>query len=97
MEGLSVFPLQVLLIPFQDSVLSKKNRGRNGSIYLGGYVSVQTMCDILRAGVKVCTGLKCDFLICVCTQLLLNIYVCVCASECECHPNKNGSSYTLGY
>lgn len=77
-EGFSVFSLQVLLISFQDSVLSKKNRGRNDSIYLGGYVSVQTTCDILRAGVKACTGLKCDFLIGVCPWLLPGIYVCVC-------------------
>lgn len=95
-EALSVLSLQVLLISFQDSVLSKKNRGRNDSIYLGGYGSVQTMCDILRAGVKACTGLKCNFLIGVCPWLLLSIYVCVSASQCACHPNRNASLYRLG-
>lgn len=46
-EGLSVFSLQVLLIYFKNSVLSKKNRDRNSSIYLGGYMSAQMRCDIL--------------------------------------------------
>ena len=47
-EGLSVFSLQFLLmIDFKNSVLFKKNRDRNSSIYLGGYMSVQMMYDIL--------------------------------------------------
>lgn len=46
-EGLGVFPLQFLLIYFKNSFLSKKNRDRNSSIYLGGYMSVQMICDVL--------------------------------------------------
>ena len=47
-EGLSVFSLQFLLmIDFKNSDLSKKNRDGDSSIYLGGYMSVQMMCDIL--------------------------------------------------
>lgn len=78
-EGLSVFSLQFLLMrDFKNSVLSKQNRDRNSSIYLGGYMSVQMMCDILWEGVKVCTGLKCEFLICIRTGYVLDICVCVC-------------------
>lgn len=85
-----VFSLQVLLIYFKNSVLSKKNRDRNSSIYLGGYMSAQMMCDILWEGVKVCAGLKCDFLICLRIRYMCNIHVCVCfwvwgpsTQECE--------------
>ena len=44
-----MFSLQFLLmIDFKNSDLSKKNRDGDSSIYLGGYMSVQMMCDILR-------------------------------------------------
>ena len=47
-EELNVFSLQFLLmIDFKNLVLSKKNRDGDSSIYLGGYMSVQMMCDIL--------------------------------------------------
>lgn len=42
-----MFSLQFLLLSFKNSVLSKKNRDRNSSIYLSGYMSVPMMCDIL--------------------------------------------------
>lgn len=77
-EGLSVFSLQFLLIYFKNSILSKKNRDGNSRIYLGGYMSVRMMCNVLGEGVKVCTGLKCEFLICTRTRHLLAICVCVC-------------------
>lgn len=82
-----VFSFQFLLISFKNSVLSKKNKNRNSSIYLCGYMFVQMMCDILWEGVNVCIGLKCELLICICTWSMFNIYVCV--SECECKRNKN--------
>lgn len=91
-EGLSVFSLQFLLmIDFKNSDLSKKNRDGDSSIYLGGYMAVQMMCDILWEGVNVCIGLKCEFLIIMCPGCVFNICVCVCVSECACHPNKNVS------
>lgn len=77
-EGLSVFSLQFLLmIDFKNSDLSKKNRDGDSSIYLGGYMSVQMMCDILWEGVNVCIGLKCEFLIIMCPGCMFNIYVYV--------------------
>lgn len=78
-EGLSVFSLQFLLmIDFKNSDLSKKNRDGDSSIYLGGYMAVQMMCDILWEGVNVCIGLKCEFLIIMCPGCVFNICVCVC-------------------
>lgn len=43
-----MFSLQFLLmIDFKNSVLSKKNRDGNSSMYLGGWMSVQMMYSML--------------------------------------------------
>lgn len=56
---------------------SPRNKETEILIYPGGCMSAQMMCDILWESVKVCTGLKCEFLICVCTRCMFGIYVCV--------------------
>lgn len=61
---------------FKNSFLSKKNRDRKSSIYLGD-LWLRKWCVIFYERVWMCTGQKCELLICICNWCVFSIYVCV--------------------